>query len=437
MLRINYAPNTRCLYLPLLAHSDIPTYTIVVRLKSIESKDRTVEVIMRKVLLVSTLLLSSLIAMACSGARSKAPVVPPLVVNPGTQSPTTPVTPAPEPVNPAPEPVTPPPPPKPEPRTMPKNVRGIHLSGWYAGSPDLLNPLLEWCTSAGINTLVLEIKAEDGKITWMSDFPMAAEIGANARKVGDINKLMAELREKGFWVIGRIVVMNDQYLYRARPDWVIPGFDGGAYSFMDPKNEGVWKYNIDLAKEAVKVGFDEIQFDYIRYPDRKVQGYNLDNGPEARVAPILGFLKQAAQELKPLGVMISADVFGLTTSVAEGDDMGIGQDYLEIAKIVDYISAMAYPSHYAGYTYGIPVPNDAPYDTVFNSLGKALERTPGIPIEKHRPWIQDFSYLPVSPLHYGPVEVMAQVQALRDLGINSFMLWDPSNKYSRGVDFKQ
>jgi len=390
---------------------------------------------MRRTLILSALLLSSLLVTACGGSRSKAPAVPLPVVNPGPSAPVTPapVTPAPEPPRPAPEPVVP----EPEPRVMPKEVRGIHLSGWYAGSPDLLEPLLEWATSVGINTLVLEIKAEDGKVTWMSDVPLAAEIGANARKVGDIHKLIAELREKGFWIVGRIVVMNDQYLYRARPEWGIPGFDGGAYSYMDPKREEVWTYNLDLAKEAVRSGFDEIQFDYIRYPERKVAGYNLDNGPEARVAPIIGFLNRAAKELKPLGVLISADVFGLTTSVAEGDDMGIGQDYLEIAKVVDFISAMAYPSHYAPYTYGIPVPNNAPYETIFNSMGKALERTPGIPIEKHRPWLQDFSYMAVSPLRYGPVEVMAQVQALRDLGINSFMLWDPSNRYSRGVDFNR
>jgi len=391
---------------------------------------------MRRAVLVSALLLSSLVITAC-GARSKAPVSPPPTVNPGMTTPATPlpITPTPEPAKPAPEPGNPEP--KPEPRTVPKEVRGIHLSGWYAGSPDLLGPLLDWCKAAGINTVVLEVKAEDGKVTWLSDVPLAEEIGANARKVGDITKLIGELREQGFWVIGRIVVMNDQYLYRARPSWGIPGFDGGPYSYMDPKNEAVWTYNLDLAKEAVRVGFDEIQFDYIRYPERKVAGYNLDNGPEARVAPILGFLKRAAAELKPLGALISADVFGLTTSVAEGDDMGIGQDYRKIAEVVDYISAMAYPSHYAADTYGIPVPNDDPYGTVFASMEKALERTPNVAIQKHRPWIQDFSYLAVSPLRYGPVQVMAQVQALRDLGIYSFMLWDPSNKYSRDVDFRR
>jgi hypothetical protein len=119
--------------------------------------------------------------------------------------------------------------------------------------------------------------------------------------------------------------------------------------------------------------------------------------------------------------------------VAEGDDMEIGQDYRAVAEIVDYVAPMVYPSHYDAWTYGLENPNAAPYETVYNSMSRALARTEGLPIEKHRPWIQDFS---LGGITYGPAEVMAQVQALRDLGIESFMLWDPSNKYTREISFK-
>ena len=319
-------------------------------------------------------------------------------------------------------------------RTMPNPVRGLHLSGWYAGSPDLVWPLLDWAWEAGINTIVLDLKAEDGYLSWESNIPLAQEIGANLAKIRDLPAFVAEAHDRGFWVAGRIVVMNDQWLYKARPEWAVPGFDGGAYSFMDPANENVWAYNIDIAKEAVAAGVDEIQFDYIRYSEHLRDGYNgKDTTAEYRTGNINNFLRRAMEELKPLGVVVGADLFGLTTSVAEGDDMEIGQDYRAVMEIVDYVAPMVYPSHYATWTYGIENPNAAPYDTVYNSMSRALERTQGLPIEKHRPWIQDFS---MGGITYGPSEVMAQVQALKDLGIESFMLWDPSNKYTREVSFR-
>jgi len=372
--------------------------------------------------LVAIVLLS-----ACSGIRPAAPATGPAPQAVG--APAEPPKPAPEPPKPAPEP------PKVAERTIPSSVRGIHVSGWVAGTADLIGPLLTWAKSAGLNTVVLDVKAEDGKLSWNSDVALAIEAGANARKIGDIAKLVEQMHEQGFWVVGRIVVMNDQYLYRARPAWTIPGFPGGAYSFMDPKNHNVWRYNIDIARAAVQAGMDEVQFDYIRYPEKLVAGYNKDTGAELRTGAITGFLKQAVAELKPSGVKVSADLFGLTTSVATDDDMQIGQDYRQVAEIVDYVSAMVYPSHYAPGTYGIPNPDRAPYETVKQSMAKALQRTEGIPMAKHRPWIQDFTYPSAGALKYGPAEIRAQVSALQELGITAFLLWDPSNRYTRGVDF--
>lgn len=330
------------------------------------------------------------------------------------------------------EPVETPEPPKPVRREMPQPVRGILVSGWYAGSADLVWPLLDWAKTAGINTLVVDLKAEDGYLSWEANVPLAQEIGATKRKIGDLPGFIAAAHERGFWVAGRIVVMNDQWLYKSRPEWGVPGFPGGPYSFMDPKNENVWQYNIDIAKAAITAGIDEIQWDYLRYPEKLVEGYNKNTTPEYRTSHINAFLKRTMEELKPLGVVVGADLFGLTTSVAVGDDMEIGQDYSQVAQIVDYVAAMAYPSHYAPGTYGLANPNANPYDTVKISLSKAIERSPGVALEKHRPWIQDFS---MGGITYGPAEVMAQVRALDELGIHSFMLWDPSCKFSRGVDY--
>lgn len=379
--------------------------------------------------LIAAMAVVSLVLSGCSGQPATTPVPP--SETPGT-------IPSQPPANqtPPPEPVKPPEPPKPVKREAPHPVRGIHFSGWYAGSPDLAGDLLKWAKGAGLNTLVLDIKAEDGNISWESDIPMAREIGSNMRKIGDIEKAIKEYHDMGFWVVGRIVVFNDKYLYRAHREWTIPGFNGGDYSFMDPAKDGVYEYNMAIARAAVKAGVDEIQWDYIRYPYNKEAQPFMDahTTKESRIEAINGFLRKSVKELHEQGVKVSADVFGLTTSVEMGDDMKIGQDYKSIAEIVDYISPMAYPSHYAAGTYGIANPNASPYETVKGSMAKALERSNGIPLEKHRPWLQDFSIHGVS---YGPDQVVAQIKAVNELGIQSWLLWDPSNKYNRSLDFNK
>lgn len=375
--------------------------------------------------LIAALLLGTTLLTACSGNSETKKPEP----TPGSQT-------TPDPTPPAPPP-KPPEPPKPVPKVAPKQVRGITVSGWYAGSPDLVWPLLDWAKTAGLNTIVLDLKAEDGLLSWESDVPLAKEMGANEKKLGNLSEFIKTAQSKGFWVAGRIVCFNDTVAYKAQPSWRIPGFEGQGYAFIDPKNQDAQNYNISIAKEAIKNGIDEIQFDYVRYPEKWVDGYNRDTTFEYRVGNITGFLKKAYAELKPLGVVVGADLFGLTTSVDQGDDMKIGQDYKSVAETVDYVAAMAYPSHYDRGTYGIDNPDAHPYETVKASLQKAIERTPGIPLEKHRPWIQDFTYPSAGATHYGPEQVMAQVRALRELGIENFMLWDATNKYSRGSNFNQ
>lgn len=382
----------------------------------------------------------SLVLTGCGGAKETNPTPPAAVEQPTTTAPNPdPAQPTDPAKNNPPVVETPkqPDPPKQPAREMPKQVRGIMLSGWYAGSPDLYKPLLDWAKAAGINTVVLDIKAEDGKISWESDIPLAKEIGSNERKIGDIKALMADLHERGFWVAGRIVTMNDQFLYRARPSETIPGFSGGAYSFMNPASKVVYDYNLAIAKAAIEAGVDEIQWDYIRYPYNKEAQPFMDaqTTNATRRAAILNFVKNSITDLRAIKpeLKVSVDVFGLTTSVDEGDDMKIGQDYREIAEVADAIAPMMYPSHYAAGTYGLANPNAAPYETIRHSMEDALRRTIGVPAEKHRPWIQDFHYDGVT---YGPDKIMAQVQALRDMGVAQFMLWDPSNKYTRGVKFE-
>jgi hypothetical protein len=313
------------------------------------------------------------------------------------------------------------------------DIHGLYMTGWTAGS-DRFYELVSYMEKSGLNAVVIDVQDDDGHISWETDIPLAAEIGAHERKIPDIDRRIRFLKEKGIYTIGRIVVYADPLLGRKRPDMAILGgkfVDTRGIRWPDPYNRKVWEYKVAIAKEAARRGFDEIQFDYIRFPEHRIEGYNFKVPVEQRTAAIEGFLRYARSELEPLGVFVAADVFGLTTSVAPGDDMEIGQDYAQIAQIVDYILPMVYPSHYARGTYGIPDPNQAPGQIVYESLVAAQKRTPGLDVRKHRPWIQDFAYGKV----YTAADVEDQIRGLARAGIYQWILWDPNNRYTRNVDY--
>jgi len=312
-------------------------------------------------------------------------------------------------------------------------VRGLYLTGWSAGLDGKFYELLKYAKSSGLNAMVIDVKDDDGLITFPSKIPLAQEIGSNSHKIKDIAARVKTLKENGIYPIARIVVFVDPVLAAKRPAWAILNGkfkDRRGLAWTNPFNREVWKYNVDVAKEAVAAGFKEIQFDYVRFPEKNIPGVTEGVGKEKRVEAIAGFLRYARQELEPLGVFVSADVFGLTTTVV--DDMKIGQDYATVAGIVDYICPMVYPSHYNPGLFGLKNPNANPYETVYQSMLNARKKTPDLPLEKHRPWIQDFS---LYGIHYGRAEVEAQIRALAKAGIHQFILWDPSNRYTRGVDY--
>ncbi|MHB0885869.1 MAG: putative glycoside hydrolase [Bacillota bacterium] len=311
-------------------------------------------------------------------------------------------------------------------------VRGLYLTGYSAGSRQRVEDLLGFAKRSGLNAMVIDAKDDDGRISFRTDIPLAAEIGSNSNKIADPAALMKELADNGIYTIARIVVFCDPLLAKQRPDLAILNgkwHDSRGLGWSDPLKEDVWKYNVDIAKAAAKAGFKEIQFDYVRFPERKLASSVLGLSQEKRVEAVTGFLDYAVKELQPYNVFVSADVFGLTTTVE--DDMMIGQDYAEIARAVDYISPMVYPSHYSAGNYGLKDPDLAPYETVLASIQKGEAKTPDLSADHVRPWIQDFSLRH----HYGKNEVEAQLRALSQVGVQQFMLWDPNNRYTRDVDF--
>jgi hypothetical protein len=317
----------------------------------------------------------------------------------------------------------------------PVNVRGIYLTGWKAGQEKEFEKLLELADNTEINAMVIDVKDNTGRMTYRSTLPMVEEIGANSERIQDIDALIKTLKQHDIYAIARVVVFEDPILAKNRPEWSIKTKSGNLWTtgkglgWVDPYNRDVWDYILDVAEEAARKGFNEIQFDYVRFPsDGNLKNivYPSDDG-KSRVETISGFLAYANKRLKPFGVYTSADVFGLVTTAV--DDMLIGQTLEELARHVDYISPMVYPSHYYSGSYGLAHPNAAPYETVHRGLSDAVERLEKMEGFKAeiRPWLQDFSMgLP----SYGDREVRAQINATYDVGLSQWILWNPANNYT-------
>lgn len=372
---------------------------------------------------VAATLACGLILAGCAGAPVAAPVMP---------VPAAPGAPAPDPTEHTP-PTSPRAPADQTPARPHMDIHGLYMTGWTAGS-DRFFELVDFMKASGLNAVVIDAQDDDGLISWETEIPLARELGAHEAKIPDIEERVQYLKQNGIYTIARIVVYADPLLGRKRPDMSIQGgqfVDTRGIRWPDPYNRAVWDYKVAIAKDAARRGFDEIQFDYIRFPEHRIDGYNLNVPVSKRTGAIEGFLRQARAELEPLGVFIAADVFGLTTSVAEGDDMEIGQDYAGITSSVDYILPMVYPSHYAPGTYGVVDPNAKPGRIVYESLVAAQKRTWGADRRKHRPWIQDFDY----GKRYTVSDIEAQIRGLAEAGIYQWVLWDPSNRYTRGVNY--
>ena len=310
-------------------------------------------------------------------------------------------------------------------------LRGVHFTGWAAGSPKARHRFLDEMKAAGFNAVVIALKDSDGH-EFVRDVPLAAKTGAYLNAIPDLPGAVREFKERGVYTIARIAAFKDDHLARARPDLAIHFPDGRIWAgdkgdaWADPYRREVWDYVIDVASRAAAAGFDEIQFDYIRFPSdgktRQCRYSRKDHTPATASAALREFLLLARSRLSPLGVKISIDTFGLTTSVSNG--MGIGQNLDQMADVVDYVSPMMYPSHYAKGEYGLKNPNRQPYLTVRHGIQDALSRLGGKP-EKLRPYLQDFSL----GVRYTPAHVRAQIHAAEELGVRGWILWNPGNHY--------
>jgi hypothetical protein len=320
----------------------------------------------------------------------------------------------------------------------PAAVKGLYIGSWSAGSAARLESLIRLADETEINSFVVDIKEALGEVSHRTRVPLARQVGADRNPaIGDLRALVARLGEHGIYPIARIVVFKDPLLATARPEWSITRSDGTLWAddkgvhWVDPYNRDVWDYNIELAREAVALGFSEIQWDYVRFPD--VPGsYLRDAVYPARdgrtmVQGIREFIIHSRERLGDLGVPITADVFGVVTSAAH--DVGIGQLWEQLADVTDVLLPMVYPSHYPRGTWGFPHPNAEPYAIVHKALGHGVARSAKIPGGATiRPWLQAFS---LGDPPYGPAEIRAQIDAVYDVGLTEWILWNPSSRYVR------
>lgn len=333
---------------------------------------------------------------------------------------------------------------------IPIQVKGIYLTGYTAGGQRLYN-LLDLINRTELNCMVIDVKNDSGLVTYKSRNKTAHFVGANRIiQIKDMEKRMADLKENGVYTIARIVAFKDNQAGSMRPDLAIKNTSGGVWrdnggnAWLNPYNRDSWEYILDIAKEAVVYGFDEIQFDYVRFPtdgNRKIIDYGEAGEKETMSHAIASFLKHATQEINDMGVFVSADVFGQVTT--NTDDMGLGQQLEDLVVSANVISPMVYPSHYYPGVYGVSYPDFEPYKIVYTSMSTAQNRIQELKSSEKkalmRPWLQDFtaSYLKQGYQVYGTKQVREQIQATYDSGVDQWLLWNAGNYYTEGALLKQ
>jgi len=315
----------------------------------------------------------------------------------------------------------------------PLRPKALYLSFYGIGSSRLRNAALDLIDTSELNAVVIDVKGDRGMIAFKSDVPLAATAHSNElRTIPDAKALIHGLHRKNMYAIARIVVFKDDPLATARPDLAVKRASGALFrdrerlAWTDPFNTEVWDYNISIAVEAAQIGFDEIQFDYVRFPDAPGLKFSKPTSLKSRIGAICDFLGEARRRLAPYNVFLAADIFGYVTWNL--DDTHIGQRLEELAPIVDYISPMLYPSCFQ---FGIPGYRDPlahPYEIVFLSLQNARER--GIPSIRFRPWLQAFRDYAFDRREFTGIQIRQQITAAEKFGSDGWMLWNPRNQYT-------
>lgn len=347
----------------------------------------------------------------------------------------------------------------------PEIIKGIYATNWSMSNSSKINYFLNLIDNTELNAIVIDIKDYTGIVPYKTDIGLVNQYHAWEKRILKPNQLIKDLHDKGIYVIARISVFQDLRLAEARPDLALLSANtGGAWkdykglAWLDPSSQEVWDYNIDIATDALERGFDEINFDYIRFASdgnlKDIQ-YPLWDGQTLKIAAMKNFFQYLRENLS--GAKISADLFGLVTINTDG--LGIGQHLEYALPYFDFISPMVYPSHYFKGFIGYQNPAEAPYEVIKYSMEAAVNRAENFlqsqqaspasggassqqfslseaspqPIAKFRPWIQDFDL----GADYDAEKVRAEISGWNDAAANhpelnnGWMLWNASNVYTK------
>jgi hypothetical protein len=313
-------------------------------------------------------------------------------------------------------------------------LRALYVNRWASQSRKRMAKLIAEADSTEINALVIDMKDEFG-LNYKTQNPEFKKNAGSATVVANLPALLDTLKAHNIFPIARIVVFKDSVTARVHPDWTIRKKDGSIWrdkkgiAWVNPYHRELWDYNIGVAEELVKLGFKEIQFDYIRFPEpypslppQVFPGADIPK-PDALAA----YLKEAKTRLNKLGVRSTADIFGLVTTV--GGPLEVGQYWEKLSPVLDVVLPMVYPSHYPHGELGIANPNAQPYEVISKSISRARERDKklGIKEPEHiRPWLQAFT---LGKPEYGPTQLEAEKKAVYDSGYDGWVLWNPGSIY--------
>jgi hypothetical protein len=326
---------------------------------------------------------------------------------------------------------------------IPRTVRGLFVTGSTAESSKFYE-LVDFISKSELNAMVIDIKEDGGNITYKTDNPLVREINSDRINfISDLDQLIHLAKENNIYLIARMVAFKDPIYAKAKPNIAFQRKTGGVWHdvngvpWVDPYHVELWDYNVSIAQEVALKGFNEIQYDYVRYPDKALK---MDQevayarpADMTKAEVIANFLAYAKKELEPYNVYLSADVYGWATTSL--NDMGIGQLWELISAEVDYISPMMYPSHYGVGLYGVPYPDAEPYHVIKSGIIDAFKRDENVKAAGKtpatiRPWYQDFTadWVP-GYIVYGAREVNEQIRAGVELGIDGYMMWNSRNNY--------
>lgn len=317
-------------------------------------------------------------------------------------------------------------------KKSPAKVRGLYLTAYSAGSTKKINSIIDLINKTELNAVVIDIKDYSGKIFYNSQIKLAKDLKLVDNRIGNVRALVDKLHRQKIYVIARQTVFQDPILAEKKPEWAIKAKGGGIWrdykglSWVDPTRQEVWRYNMQIAKEAIGFGFDEINFDYVRFPsDGNMSRVVYTNGNKKRYEIMGDFYKFVGESLNGLSAYISLDLFGLTMEATSTNDMRIGQRIASAVDHVDYISPMMYPSHYPSGHLKLANPAAHPALVVDNGMKQGTRFFVGKRAQV-RPWLQAFNLGAV----YGAENIRAQINAVEKYDNAGWLLWNAANRYS-------